>query len=129
MSRPFTLDKTFINLRPDDSARTIRVGPRFWATVSRGSDLGDGRLVSMNRQATDWPHWERHPAGEEILVLLSGELQIVLQAGRRSRRVRLKAGQSMVVPKGSWHRVIVRKPGDLLFITPGAGTEHRPLKP
>jgi len=34
-----------------------------------------------------------------------------------------------VVPQGVWHRAEVKKPGTLLFITPGAGTEHRPVSP
>jgi mannose-6-phosphate isomerase-like protein (cupin superfamily) len=127
MSKPFTLDTTFLNLRPDDSVTTIKAGPRFWATIGRRTDLDDGRLVTVNRQARNWPHWERHPAGDEVLVLLSGELQIVLEHRGRTRRVTLKAGHSLIVPKGVWHRAVIRKPGNMLFITPGAGTEHRPL--
>ena len=40
-------------------------------------------------------------------------------------RLVLKARQTLVVPAGLWHRGIVRQPGELLFITAGAGTEHR----
>ena len=39
----------------------------------------------------------------------------------------LEPGQTFIVPKGVWHRGIVKKPGQLMFITPGAGTEHRPV--
>ena len=38
-----------------------------------------------------------------------------------------KSGQTLVIPTGIWHRGIVRLPGELLFITAGAGTEHRPV--
>jgi hypothetical protein len=31
------------------------------------------------------------------------------------------------VPRNTWHRALVKKPGKLMFITPGAGTEHRPV--
>jgi len=31
------------------------------------------------------------------------------------------------VPRAVWHRGLVRKPGKLMFITPGAGTDHRPV--
>jgi mannose-6-phosphate isomerase-like protein (cupin superfamily) len=129
VSQTFTLDSTFLNLRPDDSVTPIKVGPRFWATVHKRTDLNDGRLVSMNRQAKDWPHWEMHPSGEEVLTLLSGELQVVLERTGRVRRVTMKAGESLIVPRGTWHRVIVKKPGNMLFITAGAGTQHRPLTP
>jgi hypothetical protein len=40
----------------------------------------------------------------------------------------LTAGQTFVVPRGVWHRGIVRQPGELMFITPGAGTDHRPVR-
>jgi quercetin dioxygenase-like cupin family protein len=79
-------------------------------------------------QAKDWDHWERHPAGEEILTLLSGELELVLDLPDGERRAVLTAGQTFVVPRGIWHRAIVRQPGELLFITAGAGTEHRPVR-
>jgi mannose-6-phosphate isomerase-like protein (cupin superfamily) len=127
VSKPFSLDRTFLNLRPDGSVTPIKVGPRFWATIHRRTDLDDGRLVTMSRQAEDWSHWERHPAGDEVLILLSGELQIVLESAGRTRRVAMRAGQSLVVPKGVWHRAVVKKTGNMVFITPGAGTEHRPV--
>jgi mannose-6-phosphate isomerase-like protein (cupin superfamily) len=127
MSKPFTLDATYVNLRPDDSAAAIKVGPRFWATIAKRADLTRGRLLGITRQKADWPIWERHPAGDEILILLSGELDMVFETKAGRRKARLKAGETLVVPRGVWHRALVRKPGDLMFITPGAGTEHRPV--
>jgi hypothetical protein len=29
------------------------------------------------------------------------------------------------VPRGIWHRLVLRQPSDLLFITPAHGTRHR----
>ena len=127
MSKAFTLESTYVNLRPDDSASALKVGPRFWATIEKRADLGDGRLMGAVAQKADWSHWERHPGGDEILTLLSGEMDIVLETRAGGRRTRLKAGQTFVVPRGVWHRGIVRRPGELMFITPGAGTEHRPV--
>jgi len=129
MSKSFDLASAYVNLRPDDSASILKVGPRFWATIDKRTDLDDGRLMGTTPQKKDWPHWERHPAGDEILTLLSGELVMVLETPRGNRRVPLKAGQTFVVPKGLWHRAEVRKKGVLMFITPGAGTEHRPASP
>jgi hypothetical protein len=34
-------------------------------------------------------------------------------------------GQATINPKNVWHTVDVIEPGQLLFITPGIGTEHR----
>jgi quercetin dioxygenase-like cupin family protein len=36
----------------------------------------------------------------------------------------LTAGRSFIVPAGRWHRLAVAEAGDLITITPRAGTEH-----
>ena len=129
MTKSFSLDQTYIHLRPDEGAVTLEGGAKFWATIAERTDLDRGRLMGQTGQSKDWDHWERHPAGDEILTLLSGELELVLDMPGGEERVRVKAGESFVVPKGVWHRGIVHAPGDLMFITPGVGTEHRPVSP
>jgi hypothetical protein len=37
-----------------------------------------GRLVTVFEMAEDWTTWEMHPEGEELLVLLSGAMTLVL---------------------------------------------------
>jgi hypothetical protein len=41
--------------------------------------------------------------------------------------VALRPGQAVVNPAGVWHTSRVHEPGLALFITPGEGTEGRPL--
>ena len=127
MTGAFSLDSTYIHLQPDESALAMEGGPAFWAGIADRHDLDHGRLMGSTEQSADWDHWERHPAGEEILVLMSGELELVLDTGKGEQRAVLEPGQTFIVPKGVWHRGIVKKPGKLMFITPGAGTEHRPV--
>jgi len=127
MIQPFSLSATYVHLRPDESAVAMEGGDAFWAGIAARSDLEEGRLMGRTSQGKDWDHWERHPAGEEILTLLSGELELVLEMPNGEQRAVLQAGLSFVVPRGIWHRGIVRQPGELMFITPGAGTEHRPV--
>ncbi|MDI1283503.1 MAG: cupin domain-containing protein [Reyranella sp.] len=127
MTQVFSLKGTYVHLRPDESALAMEGGEKFWAGIEDRRDLEQGRLMGATLQTKDWDHWERHPAGEEILTLLSGELEIVLETEAGEERAVLKPGQTLVIPTGLWHRGIVRQPGDLLFITPGAGTEHRPV--
>jgi len=43
MARAFTLDGTYIHLKPDDSARILEGGERFWAGVEERRDLDHGR--------------------------------------------------------------------------------------
>lgn len=127
MAGAFTLDGTYIHLKPDDSARAMEGGDRFWAAIQERRDLDEGRLMGVTGQSADWVHWERHPAGEEILTLLSGKMELILDMEGGERRTVLEAGETFIVPRGIWHRGIVKEPGRLMFVTPGAGTEHRPV--
>lgn len=127
MSEAFSLDSTYIHLRPDERALAMEGGEKFWAGIESRRDLDHGRLMGSMMQSADWDHWERHPAGDEILVLISGEMELVLDADHGEERATLEPGQTFIVPKGVWHRGIVRKPGRLMFVTPGAGTESRPV--
>jgi oxalate decarboxylase/phosphoglucose isomerase-like protein (cupin superfamily) len=79
-------------------------------------------------QSTDeWVHWEMHPAGDEIVCLLSGAIDLILQEAEREWSLELRARAAGIIPRGVWHRAIVHTPSDVLFITRGAGTQLRPI--
>jgi len=69
--------------------------------------------------------WEMHPHGEECLHLLSGAIDVIAEGMRDGSVTELRAGSACVVPRGRWHRLVVREAGDLLFITPTLGIQHR----
>ena len=97
------------------------------AYTERFADDGDeGRLVGVFEQTESWSTWERHPAGEEIVLLLSGRADLIQQIDGQERRVVLGPGQAVVNPTGVWHTADVHEPGQILFVTPGRGTEHKP---
>ncbi|MBM4382094.1 MAG: cupin domain-containing protein [Deltaproteobacteria bacterium] len=74
--------------------------------------------------ARSWPpHWEMHPAGEELLHVLAGRVDVELLVGRRVRCVALRAGEFAVVPRATWHRPLARGRVEMLHVTLGAGTE------
>jgi hypothetical protein len=55
-------------------------------------------------------------------------LDFVLQHGNEPKRtVQLRTNTAFIMPRGTWHREIVRSPYVMLSITYGAGTQHRPL--
>lgn len=128
---PFDLDRTFIHLGLGATATPL---PGFAWTAEYLADLerrfasdGDeGRLVLIDHQRETWTSWERHPAGEEVVVLLSGRVDLLQEVDGVERRIELRPGQAVVNPAGVWHTADVLEPGDGLFITPGRGTEHRP---
>jgi len=67
--------------------------------------------------------WEMHPAGNEVLIMLTGELVVEWADGPHRGSVPLAAGRGAVVPRGAWHRLVLRQPGLLLALTPRQGTE------
>ena len=102
------------------------VGPDFWPTMDRNPNMR-ATLVSFGTGEGDWPHWEMHPKGDEVLVLVEGSLTLILDEAGVERRQDMTAGQTLVVPKGAWHRAIGQRGVKMLFITYGEGTQHRPV--
>lgn len=126
MADTIELDSTYVFLHDGGKATSIP-GEDFWATVGQRRDLDDGWLVTRGTSNADWPHWEMHPEGEEIVTMIAGHVTLVLDDGTRTWEVELRTGQTTINPRGAWHRAIVHEPSDMLFMTAGRGTQHRPL--
>jgi mannose-6-phosphate isomerase-like protein (cupin superfamily) len=123
----FDLGSTYVCLAPAGAGETLDVTPDFWETIDSREDLGEGRLVAVFSCGADWRQWERHPHGEELLVLLSGRVTMIYEVAGEERSVTLEPERAWLVPRGAWHRAVVHTPGKLLAITYGRETEHRPL--
>ena len=63
------------------AAEAIPVTESFWPEVMAGKRQIAGWLMTAFPQTEDWPSWERHPKGEEILVMLKGALTLVFDDG------------------------------------------------
>lgn len=125
----FTLRRAHLLLRDDGAAERIDLDESFWPDVMAGRRRLDGRLVGAARLTQDIDHWEMHPAGDEVLLRLSGAFGIVLEQDGRRRIVELRAdAPGCVVPQGVWHTILVRERGELLFMSAGEGTKHRPAR-
>ena len=73
-----------------------------------------------------FPHnGERHPDGDEVLILLSGCLRI--SADSQEDDVIINPGSACIVPKGEWHKVHVLEPSKFIYASPGPNGEHRAL--
>lgn len=85
-----------------------------------------GRLVCLYETKGDWEAWEAHPAGDELVVVLSGRAEFLQEVAGEVRRVVVGSHQAIINPPGVWHTANVLEPFLALFITPGPGTTHRP---
>jgi mannose-6-phosphate isomerase-like protein (cupin superfamily) len=124
---PKNINSTYVVLDEDDNAIPIKVSDRFYQDLEQQfGDFKGKRLVSHYTFEQDWDSWEMHPAGEEFVCLLSGQVDFVLEQDGSERIVSLNApGDYILVPRGTWHTAKVYTQSSVLFITPGEGTQHR----
>lgn len=128
------LTETYVFLGDGGQAQRVPLTEAFWEELAAGHVSspeahlvahGDGWLVSAYWMADDMASWERHPAGDELIIAQTGSFMVILDSNGGRETVALKAIGSVLVPRGTWHRVTVQEPGLMLFITPSRGTEHR----
>ena len=114
---------------------TAEVEPAFTGEMSwyegyaerHASDGAEGRLVSMYTFAEPWAMWEMHPLGSEVVLCTAGCLTLhQQQPDGRLNTATLNPGQYAINPPGIWHTADVDGTATAVFITAGAGTEHRP---
>jgi quercetin dioxygenase-like cupin family protein len=132
MGEAFNLAEVFIHLGGGATATPLpdfSWSPEYLAGYQErfAQDGAEGRLVCVLPQEETWDSWERHPAGEEVVVLLSGRVDLVQELDGAEHVVELHPGQAVINPPGVWHTARVHEPGVGLFITPGMGTEAKPL--
>ena len=124
MAETHDLSTTFLHLGMTGAATPLPIGPDFWANMP--PILSSGRMVSQLGHASDWRGWERHPAGDEIIIQLTGRMRLRLETADGEIVVDLPAGRYFVVPKNIWHTADVSEPSSAIYITEGQGTENRP---
>lgn len=68
--------------------------------------------------------WERHPDGDELILVLEGGGEITVLTESGPVRSQLAPGRLFVCPKGLWHRAHADPAMTALYVTPLAGGEH-----
>ena len=89
-------------------------------SVARLASYRDGLLLAIKASGKD--HWERHPAGDELVHILDGSatLEIVCDDGP-PRSFALSAGAIAVIPQGAWHRLLSSEGATQIAVTPFPG--------
>ncbi|TML42016.1 MAG: cupin domain-containing protein [Actinobacteria bacterium] len=111
------LSESPIRLRPDGTAAVL---------PSQGypADAWQAGEVLMTESSRHGG--ERHLDGDELVYLVSGSAHLSLdQDDGDPEVVGLEAGHAFVVPRGTWHRLLIDEPSRLLFVGTGR-TEVRP---
>jgi len=123
------LASTFAVLKPDQRAVLVENSPHVFQELGRRFSGFKGHvLVATFAFDADWPTWERHPAGDELVCLLSGRVTLVLERDDRQETTDLhEPGDFAVVPQGTWHTARTRVATTMLFVTPGEATENKPV--
>ncbi|SEB07283.1 MULTISPECIES: cupin domain-containing protein [unclassified Mycobacterium] len=62
-------------------------------------------------------YWEIHTEADELVVCVAGEIRLYLRADEDGPGVTLTTGHAMVVPSGTWHRIALTRPSDIMSIT------------
>ena len=123
------LSADFVVLDPQQRAIPVtRTDTLYEELDERFNAFKSHWLTAVHEFDEDWPTWEVHPAGDEVVVLLSGAATLVVESDDGEQSVTLtRPGSYVIVPRGVWHTARIAGGARMLFVTPGAGTENRPV--
>jgi uncharacterized cupin superfamily protein len=124
---PLNIFKTFAVINRHKQISTETVDPSLYQRLDDNYDQFKGcELVSCYTFEDDWDSWEIHPSGDELVILLAGDITFVIDSGDKMTELQLTtAGDYAIVSQGCWHTAKVHAPSQVLFITPGEGTHHK----
>lgn len=126
MAHPFDLSTTFIHLSNGGDAEPVEVTRAFWSgSAAERYDRVVGAFDFRSSADLHASMQEVHPAADEVLYLVSGAIDVVLDESDAERVIALEAGQAAIVPRGVWHRLVMRRAGRLLFINSRTAMQSR----
>jgi mannose-6-phosphate isomerase-like protein (cupin superfamily) len=128
MTHGSDLSRVFVHLRDGGDAEAVKITRSFWTSsaVARGKyDRIVGAFAFASDEDLHASMQEVHPSADEVLFLVSGALDVLVDDPGGERRISLEAGQFVIVPRGVWHRLVMRQPGKLIFINSRTGMLSR----
>ncbi len=121
-----TIFEHFAIMKPDLMLDQLQVSPDIYQQLgARYDGFRAHLLISAHEFSENWSTWEKHPAGDELVILLSGAAQLLIRQETGDERITLEApGDFAIVPRDTWHTARVAQPTRMLSVTPGEGTEN-----
>ena len=114
-----TLVESPVQLRPDGAA-TREPASGYPANAWQ---VGEAVMSASSRHGG-----ERHLDADELVYLIAGAASVELSERGHCEVVALRPGEAFVVPRETWHRILVDHASRLLFVGSGR-TEVRPRTP
>lgn len=120
--QPFKMQAHLIGLHVENFKTTIE---SIHNKARSQADWIIGLKDFESTQALHGHYWEKHPKGDETLLLLSGKILLSYCDGQfqNIQSVMLQAGEVIIVPQNTWHRLEVHEAGQLMFFTPAQGSK------
>ena len=87
----------------------------------RLADYRDGGIFLGHYAGSS--EWERHPNGDEIVMVVQGETTLIMLRGGAEQANVLREGQLHVVPQNTWHRFETPRGVKIMTVTPQP-TDH-----
>ncbi len=123
MATPEPIDVTAsidrLDFLPDRTPTTGETDAE-WAT--RLAPYRDGGVFAVHYAGQS--EWERHPVGDEIVIVVDGSTTMTLLLDGQEQRHTLGPLQMIVVPQGVWHRFDTPDGAKVMTVTPQP-TDHR----
>ena len=115
----------------EPSAQTIGINCEFAASIMPVRPDPpipfSGVIFGVATMSENSPHGgEMHPDGDEVLYLISGKIKVVFLDDDKAD-IDVRPGEGLVVPKGTWHRVDIIEPSQIVYLTPGPNNQFRPV--
>jgi mannose-6-phosphate isomerase-like protein (cupin superfamily) len=115
----------------DGSLRSYPRTADFLRIAGANPELAEGRVLALfdvkTPEDVHYPIWEMHPEGDELLVLASGSLTAECRDASGTANAALRPRSAIVIPAGTWHRLVVHEASTLIAITPRHGTIHKEM--
>ena len=121
-------DFTVEDLPSHDSRLSDETGSIEAVRVQNGNDRFR-KLCTFDRWTLGVMHfsgrtpWERHPGGDEMVHVLSGQIEVTVLADNGPVNETVQEGSFFVCPRGFWHRQVATTPSTMLYTTPVETTE------
>ncbi len=118
--------ENYVSLNDKGDIESHNGGDEFWSLSGEDLDkIGKNWLITEFHFEEDWKSWEMHPNGEEIVYLLSGAMDLIMEKDENRRTIELRGKGLVIIPRNTWHTAKVFAPSNMLVITLGKETRIR----